>query len=134
MKVHYLYPLDNESWLTPEEVVDHFRVEFSQVAFDADTAREQGTVVLRKYRALLDAGLGNANSLSIGDLKERWHGALAIFVVTDDASKESFHTIACHRDPLRLDFGHSVKGRRHKPIAVRAAKALGYTIQSLDGD
>ncbi|WP_145219770.1 hypothetical protein [Planctomycetes bacterium TBK1r] len=134
MKIHYLHPLDDESWLVPEEVVTRFRAEFPQIAVDANAAREQGAMVLRKYRALLDAGFGNADSLSIDELEDRWRGALAIRVMTDEDGDESFQTVACNRDRLRLDFGHSVNGRRQKPIAVRAAKALGYDVQSLDGD
>ena len=134
MKIHYLRPPEGNAWLSPEEVVIRFRNAFPRIDVDAEAARKQGATILGKYQALRDAGLGDANSLPVAKLEERWDGALAILVVTNENANEWFQTIACNSDHLRLDFGPGVTGRRRKPIAVLAAKALGYRVQSTDGD
>ena len=134
MKVYFLAPPNGENWLSPNDVADRFRDAFARVDVSAEAAQKQGAELLAKYRLLLESGLGNSQSTSIDELEKRWTDALSIAVVIDDDAEEWFRTIACFNHRLQLYFGPSVSGRKRRSIAQRAATALGYVLQSIDGD
>lgn len=134
MKLYFLAPPDGRNWLAPNVVAEQFRHAFALVTVNAESARKVGNELLAKYRLLFEAGLGNYQSTSIEELEKRWMDALSIAVVIDEDAEEWFSTIACWTYRLELHFGPSVSVRKHRSLAQRAAKALGYSVQSADGD
>ena len=134
MKFYFLAPPNGGNWHSPNDVADRFRDAFSRVSVSAEAAQKQGAELLAKYRLLLESGQGNSQSTSIEELEKPWTDALSITVVIDDDSEEWFRTMACYHHRLELYFGPSVSGRKHRSLAQRAATALGYVLQSIDGD
>lgn len=134
MKFYFLAPPNAGNWHSPNDVADRFRDAFARVSVSAEAAQKQGAELLAKYRLLLESGLGDSQSISIDELEKRWTNALSIAVVIDDDQEEWFRIIACYNHRLELYFGPSVSGRKHRSLAQRAATALGYVLQSVDGD
>jgi hypothetical protein len=134
MKSYFLTPSDGDDWLSPEEVAERLRASFAHVDVSAEAARKQGDELIRKYRTLVQAGLGNANSTSVEELERRWSGALSVVASVHDDGAEWFRTVACNGYRLELIFGPAVSGRKHRSLADKIARALGYLVNSVDGD
>jgi hypothetical protein len=134
MKIYFLIPSDGDDWLSPEEVAERLRGSFAHVYVSAEVARKQGDELIRRYRMLMQSGLGNANSTSIEELQRRWCGAISVEAKIDDDSAEWFRTFACNGYRLELIFDPAVSGRKQRSLADKAARALGYLVDSTDGD
>ena len=134
MKSYFLTPSDGNDWLSPEEVAKRLRTSFARVDASAEEARKQGDELIRKYKTLVQAGLGNANSTSVEELELRWSGALSVVASVDDDGAECFRAFACNGYRLELIFGPTVSGRKHRSLADKTANALGYLVNSVDGD
>jgi hypothetical protein len=134
MKIYFLTPSDGDDWLSPEEVAERLRASFAHVDVSAEAARKQGGELISKYRTLVQAGLGSANSTSLEELDRRWSGALSVVAWVDDDRAEWFSTVACKGYRLELVFGPAVSGRKRRSLADKAARALSYLVNSVDGD
>jgi L-amino acid N-acyltransferase YncA len=134
MKVYWLAPPEGSPWLAPEQVVARWRSSFPRVRSDAAAAQERGRQFLARYRALLDAGLGDRGSTPLEAVERQWSGALLVEVWADEEGGGRFQTVAFTEYRLELEFGRGVPGRSRRSLASRAARALGYVVASVDGD
>jgi hypothetical protein len=132
MKVYWLSPQTGQPWLSPEEVVQRWTASFPRVATNAEAARERGERFLAKYRTLLAADQSH-NPTPLEEVEHRWTGALVV-VVWADAEGAWFRTVAFNAHRLELEFGLETPPRRRRGLAMAAATALGYRVESVDGD
>ena len=141
MKFYYLSPPDGFPWLAPDQVVARLKSNFPRVLFDAAAAQERGQQFIGKYRDLLGGGLGSAGATPLEVIERMWSGALVVEVWADPDGVARFQTIAytdCHIAytdcRMHLEFGHGVPPRSQRSLALRAAQALGYVVESWDPD
>jgi hypothetical protein len=102
------------------------------VAADAEAARVRGERYLAKYRELLAAGQGR-NPTPLEEVERQWAGALVV-VVWVHGQGAWFRTVAFVEHRLELEFGRETPPRRRRGLATDAARALGYRLESVDGD
>jgi hypothetical protein len=134
MKVYWLSPPEGKPWLTPAEVVARLQSCFPRVLSDAAAAQERGRRFLDRYRALLAAGSGDSGSTPLAVVEHQWSGALLLEVWADTDGVARFQTIAYTDYRLELEFGRGVPARSRRALAKDVARALGYTLESVDGD
>jgi len=134
MKVYWLSPPDGQPWLTPEQVVARLEAAFPRVGADTRAAQERGQRFIERYRRLIAAGLGDSNSIPLEVVEHHWSGALLVEVWADTEGVARFQTIAYTDHRLELEFGRRVPARTQRGLANSAARALGYILQSVDGD
>jgi hypothetical protein len=134
MKVYWLKPSEGQRWLTPEEVVARLQSSFPRVRFSAEAAQERGKKFLAKYRALLTANPNHVNPTPLNVVEHQWSGALLVEVWADPEGVARFQTIAFTEHRLELEFGAGVPPRNRRALAKDAAQALGYTLETVDGD
>jgi hypothetical protein len=133
MKVYWLSPPDGQPWLSPAEVVARWQVSFARVTADAEEARARGARFLGKYRELLAADSGHSPT-PMEEVERRWSRALVVEVWVDAAGAARFRTVAYTHYRLELEFGRGVSPRSRRGLAQAAAQALGYRVESVDGD
>ena len=133
MKLFWLSPADGQAWLSPQQVVERWSEAFARVTADADAARPLGERFLARYRALLAAGQGH-NPTPLEVVERQWAGALVVEVWIDAAAPPAFRVVVCTDHRLELQFGRGVPPRKRRGLATAAAKALGYRVETVDGD
>jgi hypothetical protein len=133
MRVYWLSPCEGKPWLAPGMVVERWRASFPHVYADAQAAQGRAEKFIARYRALLAAGLGH-DPTPLEEVERRWSGALLVEVCADAAGANRFRTVVFTAHRLELEFGAEVAARRRRPLAARAAQALGYRVASVDGD
>jgi hypothetical protein len=133
MKVYWLSPPPGTPWLSPQEVVERWAVAFPRVTADAEAARARGERFIGKYRELLAAGRDH-NPTPLEEVVRRWSGALLVEVWADAEGAARFRTVVGTDHRLELEFGRDVAPRSRRGLAGAAARALGYRIESVDGD
>ncbi len=134
MKVYWLSPPAGQPWLTPEQVVCLWQASFPQVRWDFEAAQERGRRFIAQYRALIAAGLGDANSTPLEAVERWWSGSLLVEVWADTDGVARFQAIIYTEHRLELEFGRGVPARARRALANDAAQALGYTVETVDGD
>jgi len=134
MKVYWLSPPAGQPWLTPEQVVGRWQSSSPHLVWDAEAAQERGRRFIDKYRALIAAGLGAANSTPLESVERWWSGSLLVEVWADADGVARFQTIVYTEHRLELEFGRGVPARSRRALANEAARALGYTVEVVDGD
>ncbi len=133
MKVYWLSPPEGAPWLSPQEVVQRWAAASPRVVADAEAARARGERFIGKYRELLAAGQGH-NPTPSEEVVRRWSGALLVEVWADAEGSVRFRTVAGTDHRLEFEFGRDVAPRRLRGLAGAAARALGYRIESVEGD
>lgn len=134
MKVYWLSPQQGEPWLAPEQVVARWRDAFPRVLSDAAAAQERGESFIQKYRELLADGSDIAKATPLEVVERRWSGALLAEVWADQDGVARFQTIIFTDHRMELQFGRGVPARSRRALADAAARALGYRVESVDGD
>ena len=101
---------------------------------DAAAAQQRGERFTARYRALIAAGSVDRNSTPLAVVEGRWSGALLVEVWADTEGVARFRTVACTEYRLELEFGRGVAARSRRALADDAARALGYSVESVDAD
>jgi hypothetical protein len=133
MQVYWLSPPTGQPWLSPQQVIERWGAAFARVAADAEEARARAARFIGKYRELLQAGQGRSPT-PLEEVERRWSGALVVEVWADAEGVARFRTVAFTDYRLELELGPGVPPRRRRGLAQVAARALGYCIESVDGD
>jgi hypothetical protein len=84
-------------------------------------------------RQLLAAGQ-DYNPTPLEVVERRWSGALLVEVWADGEGAARFRTVAFTGHRLELEFGSGVPPRSRRTLVAVAARALGYRVESVDGD
>jgi hypothetical protein len=131
-KVFWLHPCNGGTWRSPDEVLARLSAAFDHVKADRNEARSMGEKFLKTYRALMEYGLGDANSVPLEVVERQWRDAVLLDVSDNSEATAEFQVIVRSEHKLELQFPVKSPYQKKRRSAEKAAKALDYTIEHFD--
>lgn len=134
MKVFWLQAKDPDGWLPPRTVVARLQAAFDHVETDWEVGRLLVESFVSKYRLLIKAGPGNANSTPLEVVERRWRDAVVVRVWDDADRTAPVEVVVQTGHRLELRFAPKTAFQRKRRTAQKIATALGYGIEHFDPD
>jgi hypothetical protein len=132
VKIFWLRPSDGARWHTPNEVAARLTKVFDHVSAEREEARILGERFVDRYRALLQAGLGDQSSPPLEVIERQWNGALMLRAWDDSKTTAPIEFIVQTEHKLELRFPPKCPFQTKRRSAEKIASALGYTIEHFD--
>lgn len=91
-----------------------------------------GNKFVSGYRALMEAGLGDASSTPLDVVERQWRDAVLLCVSDDSEATAPFEVVVRSEDRLELRFPPKTSFQKKRRSAEKAATVLEYTIEHFD--
>ncbi len=132
MKVFWLRPADDESWLAPSDVVERLRGAFDHLVADEEEGLGYADIYVSTYRRMREAGIGPPDAPPVELVEREWRDAVVVRAGDDGAATAAFEVLVRRGYRLEPRFAAGTHFRRKQRTAAKAAQALGYVVDCLD--